>query len=201
MNVMNALSAALAFVSLTACHNYTSAPICSDANAVVPPGMTGVYTISVQDEAFAVQTEEYRVGVDTKGRMTTHHLKSGAVDEGRVCQVNGYTIQESFDKDVNAYHQSRLYVTGMGLTSLELFYDKNALVDDGISAKTFELPEETAKALGPVVSRAVERTVAKAVALFDDKALGFLIDNDAVYPEAVIARSYAAPIGLNLLRK
>ena len=48
--------ALLAFLSSTvACSNYTIAPVCNLDNAVSPPGLTGTYTLSLQNEDFSTR--------------------------------------------------------------------------------------------------------------------------------------------------
>lgn len=175
---------------LTGCENYTAAPVCNDGNAVNPPGMTGVYTISTQNEDFTTTTQEFSIGVDERGRLQDD-------DEGRVCQVAGQFIQESFDADRKGYSQSRLYVTQMGLTTVPLFYDKAVLDAAGVPTKIFEVPEGARRVLGKDVTEAFERFAARAA----EPVLGLMIDNAQVAPELVMGAARASPVGVTLIRK
>lgn len=193
-----------ALVALTGCHNYTAAPVCDESNAVVPAGITGDYTLSIQNEDFSVKTEKITISSKGKGRIAMKNLTTGdAKEDVSVCEVNGFYIQESLNEAVSGYEQERLYVTGMGLTVSQVFFDKLSLEAAGIEAKTFEVPENAAAVLGPVATQVIERFGNGAAALVSGKEaiLGLMIDNRNTSAKAVMNHSYASPVGLTLLRK
>jgi hypothetical protein len=192
MKAWKILSSCLVVSALFGCNNYTAAPVCNDANAVAPQGLTGVYTLATQKEDFTVDAQEIKVGVDGKGHMKVAGLnKTGDEDESRLCSIGGYYVQESFNADTKGYEQSRLYVTGMGITTVPFFFDKAGLDADGIPNATFEVPDAAAK----LVHRFSKFLTG------EETTLGLMVDNANVYPEAVMRHSYAAPVGVTLFRK
>lgn len=193
--------AALAFVSLAVgCDNYTLQPVCNETNGAIPPGITGTYSLSTQNEDFSVKTEEYQVLAAPNGTMKV--LTDDGEDEGRVCQVNGHFIQESYRDDVQGYEQQRLYVTGMGLTVLPVFYDKALLDQAGIPTKIFTMPESARRILGVDASKALVGTAERVVSwLGAEERFGLMIDNAAVDPRALMHFSFGSPAGLTMLRR
>ena len=208
MKALRILVSAAALTALVGCQNYTTAPVCSDANAAVPAGITGVYTVSTQKDDFSVDTQTLKIGVDQKGVFSKKgpSLKDGG-EESRLCEINGQFIQEGFNAEVQGYEQSRVYITGMGITVTPLFYDKAALDAVGIPNATFQVPHAAAQVLGPkasaLMSHALAHLAATAAAILDGEAptTGLMVQNELVKAEAVMARSYAAPVGLTYLRK
>ncbi|MCX6109806.1 MAG: hypothetical protein NTZ90_09430 [Proteobacteria bacterium] len=184
---------------MTACNNYTLAPLCKDANSVVIPGIAGNYTLSMQNsDDYSVQTQDIVIDQTTKDILT--HTSGSDTQEARTCQVGGFNIVETFDPDIGAYKQTRLYVEGMGLTYLEVFYDRSKLTADGIASKIFDLPESASKMLG-IVSSARLGTFASTLRKLAKTSTGLMIDNRTISSEALIADSYAAAAGLVYLRK
>jgi len=192
----------LATAGLAGCENYTAAPVCTDANAVVPAGTTGVYTFSTQDDQFKTTTTAINI-TDEQGKgQLTRRTAGGDEQESRVCQVGGQIVEETFNEDVKGYQQMRLYVTGMGLTELPLFYDKAELDQAGIPSQVFELPEQARQLLGPKLTRGVEAVAAHVLsAVAADKPTGLMVDNADVSPEALMSHAKAGPVGLTLLRR
>src|SRR4051812_17810140 len=99
---MKALSLCFAALSLAACSNYTVAPLCNDDNAVLPAGVTGDYTFSVQNEDFTVSTTEIQI-TGTHGGHVFKSSSLGDDSESRLCQVGGFVIDESFVDIVQGY--------------------------------------------------------------------------------------------------
>lgn len=186
---------------LMACNNYTVQPLCTDNNAVVPAGITGVYSMSLQDDDFNVQTTEYEVMFNANGRLAKV-AANGDAEESRICQVGAYTINESFDATVGAYEQQRLYVTNMGLTFLPQFYDRTALDALAVPYKIFDMPEDARSFLGAKISNFVESVVTRVALALDEEAnKGLLIDNTKVSDATLSSASHAGPVGYTLLRK
>src|SRR4051812_12339810 len=79
--------AALVLVSLplAACENYTYAPVCTEANAALPPGIRGTYTLSVQHEDWSTETQELVIDFDGAGRLKTTNKASGAAESSYLC--------------------------------------------------------------------------------------------------------------------
>ena len=146
---------------MTACNNYTLAPLCKDI-------------------------------------LT--HTSGSDTQEARTCQVGGFNIMETFDPDIGAYSQTRLYVEGMGLTYLDVFYDRSKLSADGIPSKIFDLPQSASKVLG-IFSNARLGTWATKLRKLAETSTGLMIDNRSTSSEALIADSYAAAAGIVYLRK
>jgi len=192
----------LATAGLAGCENYTAAPVCTDANAVVPAGTTGVYTVSTQDDQFKTTTTTITVTNELGKGQLIRRAAGGDEQDSRVCQVDGQIVEETFNKDVKGYQQMRLYVTGMGLTELPLFYDKAELDQAGIPSQVFELPEQARQLLGPKLTHDVEALATHVLSVFAaDKPTGLMVDNASVSPEALMSHAKAGPVGLTLLRR
>jgi hypothetical protein len=191
---------AVAASSLAACHNYTAAPVCSEANAAMPPGLTGVYTLSVQNDDFTTQTTEIEVLPQRNGHGIIKR-RDGDEEASAVCQVGGHFIQESLDEATGGYTQERLYVTGMGLTTLPVFYDRQALADAGITAKVIEVPQGVRRVVGAHVAGMAEALAARAVAALGESVPGLLVHNETTPAAQLMSYGLAGPLGLTLLRK
>jgi hypothetical protein len=195
---------AVAGSALTACQNYTAAPVCTEDNAVVPPGLTGTYTISVQADDFTTQTSEIVVeaAATRNGHAIIKRTADGNEEESLVCEVGGHFIQESFNEAVKGYSQERLYVTGMGLTVLPVFFDRQALTDAGIAAKIIEIPEGVRGVVGTRAAAMLEGAATWLARLGDDEVpTGLYVHNEDVAPAALMRHSLAGPVGVTLLRK
>lgn len=184
----------------SACSNYTEQPVCNQDNAVIPPGLTGVYTISVQKDDFTAETQTITIGVGKSGRTLLWHKADGD-EESSICAIGGYFIQESYEEKVHGWSQSRLYVTGMGLSIVPLFYDKASLDTAGIPNKIIELPEGARTLLGVRLSRLVETAASHVRAIFDQAASGLVVDNHGIPGAQLMRHALPGPVGLNLFRQ
>ncbi len=188
-------------LSFAACQNYTSQPICNDGNSVLPAGMTGTYTFSIQHEDFTTETQQFTIEYSAATK-TAHWLTAAGDDsESRICQVGGQLVSEEKDDTTGFYQQDRLYVTGMGLSFQPLFYDKAALDDAGVTYKIFEVPQGAAKILGKRVTTFAEIWLNRAASLVDEPTLGLVVANDRISSDAVMSYAKAGPIGLTFLRQ
>jgi hypothetical protein len=196
-----------AAVYVVGCDNYTVAPVCTDDNAVVPPGIAGTYTFTLQNEDWSATTQEITIEAAADGRLKRTRA-DGASEESRLCQVNGHFVSESFNEDAKGYSQSRLYVTGMGITELPVFFDRPALDAAGIETLVVEMPETLARAAKRVARFALgEGRLAAWLGAArdgdgdDEPRLALIIRNEAVDGRALMRHSKAGPVGLTLLRK
>lgn len=188
-------------LSFAACQNYTSHPVCNDTNAVVPAGMTGTYTLSIQREDFTTQTQEITIDYSQATKAMHWQTADGNENNSRICQIGGQLVSEEMDEATSFYQQDRLYVTGMGVSLLPIFYDRAALDEAGVSSKIFEVPEDAARVLGKRVTTFAETWVNRAASWLDEPTLGMVVANEQLSGDALMSYAKAGPIGLTLLRK
>lgn len=201
--VRQALKASLVLtvgLSFAACQNYTSRPMCDDDNAALPTGLTGTYTLSFQHEDFTTQTQEFKIDYSADGKKARIFSDEGE-DEGRICEIGGQVLLESVDDATGYFQQDRLFVTGMGLTILPVFYDKASLDAAKIRNKVFVVPEDAAKRLGPVATTFAEKWVNRAMALVDEEVLGLVVINEGVRARDLMSHAKTGPVGLTYLRR
>ncbi len=191
--------------STVACSNYTIAPVCNQDNAVSPPGLTGTYTLSLQNEDFSTTTQEFDVRYsNVKGQLLLKE-EGKAVTTSNLCSINGYIVQESFDDEIGYYSQERLMITGMGLSFSPIFFDRNELVAAGVPVEVVELPGKIygMLALGLDVAKkeGFVGAMSKMISGITDPIPALIVDNSNQTSSVVFGAAKTGPVSLNLLRK
>lgn len=195
-----------AFISSTvACSNYTVAPVCNKHNGVSPPGLTGTYTLSLQNEDFSTTTQEFDIRYsNVKGQLLITE-EGKAVTASSLCSVNGYFVQETFNEDIGYYSQERLMITGMGLSFSPIFFDRNELVSAGVRVEIIEVPAKIfgILALGLDVAKkeGFSGALSKIISDVTDPIPALIINNSNISSNVVFASAKTGPASLNLLRK
>ena len=192
----------LPVLALVGCHNYTASPVCNEGNAVAPVGLTGTYTVTLQRDDFTTYTQVFDVRDEGDGRISRLNRSTGVLESSEVCSIGGYTITETWSDEATAYSHDRLYVTGMGITSLPVFFDKASLDAAGIKSKVIKMPDGARRVMGDTLANWAETAATRVAQVFDgEPTLGLLVDNSDVSPSELMRHSYAGPVGITLLRK
>ena len=183
----------------TGCGNYTTAPLCNSENLVELDGITGTYSFSTQDpQSYAVSTDYYEVSQDGKGTLT---YKNDEEEETQteLCSIGGKLIQETWSSKTNLYSQERFYLTGMGMTTLKMMYNKPGLDAAGIPTEIVEIPDEAEEFMGKPLTRWVQSVAYSFVKMTGQTRL--VIDNRDVPAHQILKESAVAPAGLTLIRE
>lgn len=191
-------------LALTACGNYTVNPVCNEQNAVLPPGLTGTYTLSLQNEDFSTVTQEWDVRYNAAAKKMSMINATGEDEEWSVCSARGMIIQESLNEDLGLYEQQRMVVTGFGLIFAPLFYDRNELTQTGVATHIIEIPARLKKLAHKIASdlstRGLKETVVRLLDN-DEPVAAMVIENSGTDTNAVLGTAKTGAISLNLIRK
>lgn len=176
-----------AVFSFVGCSNYTKAPVCNDGNATRLPGVSGTYTLSVQDEEFNVHTQVVRI-VDG-GSQVSLKLASGENEEGKLCHINGWNVVESYDDAAQGYSQMRVNISNVGLSFAGIQFDRQGLTASGIPSEISEIerPEELFKKFAPKMFSEVERALS--------------IDNSNVSSMELFKHAKVSPLVVEMTRQ
>lgn len=176
-------------VASVGCENYTSAPLCTDANETELPNLPGVYEYTTQDaETFVTSTDV----VDLSGGKMTAKLGKvvGAnLDNTRTCKIGDIYVNEEFNEDVQGYAHWAIHADDRGLEFRRIFFDAAGLENAGVKYKIFEMPETMAKTAQKVLS-AAHRFGKKLGLVEEDKKLGIMVDNADQSPEAIMSHAH-----------
>ncbi len=188
-----------------ACHNYTSAPLCNDDNAVgsVPPDFVGVYEYSTQDmETFDAATEVVEITAGTAPTKVAGILSQS--DETGFCKIGNVYISESYDDVVHGYEQWVVSANADGLENRRLFYDRQSLEAAGIDYKIFSVPSSTPDVVVKLINKAMTFTrsfIRSRHVGGEDEALGILVDPTGHTPSQVLSHGKLSLVVMKLDRR
>jgi hypothetical protein len=198
----------LGLLATVGCENYTTAALCTTDNQIDSlPGASGRYSMSLQDQEFNVESQDFDITV-SEGKVTLSPLAPSTFEtpqESVLCAwSNGWIVSQTKNQESNLYSYTRVAVTNLGYTSSKIFFDRNKLTEAGVPSSVKPIPRQTS------VTQFAEG-IAQHANILTGSLLGaesdgdthpsLVIENNAVDAEQIVRAAHTSLVGVTLLRR
>ncbi len=180
----------------TACENQTTHALCNEENALTGvPGITGDYVLTTQNSDFDAVVSNIRVFAEESAAKV---MALGVDEQVSLCQwTNGWIVSQSQDEETGLYSYSRLSITGQGIGSQSVFFNRQGLEEANVP---YEIIEKVPVA-SSLLFKGLEQSVRSmhGTAAVENRAL--VVNNADVPWREVVAHAHTPFVSIVLQRQ